>query len=107
MKYYGKIGFKISRNVRPGVYSDEIIDRTYSGDYMRNINSQTQTSDKVNDDIRINHNISIVADPFIYDNFYDIQYIEVMGQKWKVINVEVQRPRLILTTGGLYNEQSD
>lgn len=106
-RYYGKIGFKSTVETRPGVFVDNIIERTYSGDYMRNKNSQTTSTDKVNDDIRINHNISIVADEYIYNNFYDIKYMEVMGQKWKVTNVEVQRPRLILTTGGLYNEESN
>jgi len=104
-RYYGKIGFKSTVETRPGVFVDNIIERTYSGDYMRNKNSQAlSTNDKINEDIRINHNISIVADEYIYNNFYDIKYMEVMGQKWKVTNVEVQRPRLILTTGGLYNE---
>lgn len=106
-RYYGKIGFKSTVEKRPGVFVEDIIERTYSGDYMRNKNSQTTSTDKVNDDIRINHNISIVADEYIYNNFYDIKYMEVMGQKWKVTNVEVQRPRLILTTGGLYNEDSN
>ncbi len=104
MKYYGKIGFKQTSEIRPGVFKENIIERTYSGDYMRNVNNQIISSDKINDDIRINHNISIVADAFINNNFYDIKYIEVMGQKWKVSSVEIQRPRLILTTGGLYNE---
>ena len=104
MKYYGKIGFKSTVEERPGVFVEDIIERTYSGDYMRNPNSQAISSDKINDDIRINHNISIVADAFLNNNFYDIEYIEVMGQKWKVSSVEIQRPRLILITGGLYNE---
>lgn len=107
MKYYGKVGFKSTVEERPGVFVEDIIERTYSGDYMSNRNSQPASTDKVNDDIKISHNISIVADDYIYNNFYDIKYIEVMGRKWKVINVEVQRPRLILSTGGLYNEESN
>lgn len=107
MKYYGKVGFKSTVEKRPGVFVEDIIERTYSGDYMSNRNSQPTSTDKVNDDIKISHNISIVADAYIYNNFYDIKYIEVMGHKWKVANVEVQRPRLILSTGGLYNEESN
>lgn len=103
-RYYGKIGFKVSRESRLGVFVEDIIDRTYSGDYMRNTNAQVRSGNNINDDVVISNNISIVADPFIYENFHDIKYIEIMGQKWKVTSVEIQRPRLILSTGGLYNE---
>jgi hypothetical protein len=30
-------------------------------------------------------------------------YVEFMGTKWKITNVEVQYPRLILSVGGVYN----
>jgi hypothetical protein len=30
--------------------------------------------------------------------------VEYMGTKWKVSNVEVKYPRLILSLGGVYNE---
>jgi hypothetical protein len=30
-------------------------------------------------------------------------YVEFMGAKWKISNVEVQYPRLILTIGEVYN----
>ena len=30
-------------------------------------------------------------------------YAEIMGTKWKISEVEVQYPRLILTIGGVWN----
>ena len=30
-------------------------------------------------------------------------YVELMGEKWKVTDVEIQYPRLILSIGGVYN----
>ena len=32
-----------------------------------------------------------------------MKYVEWMGTRWKVTNVVVQRPRLILTVGEVYN----
>lgn len=108
-RFFGKIGFKKTVEKRKGVFEEQIIDRDYRGDYMRNTSSNNaQTNgDSINDNITVSNQISIVADPFLYENFYAIKYIEVFGQKWKVSSVEVQRPRLIIVTGGLYNEESN
>lgn len=107
-RFFGKIGFEQTVEIRKGVFKEQIIDREYRGDYMRNTNSNNaqNNSDSINDNVTISNQISIVADAFLYNNFYAIKYIEVYGQKWKVSSVEVQRPRLIIVTGGLYNEKS-
>ncbi|MCM1224006.1 MAG: hypothetical protein NC548_57095, partial [Lachnospiraceae bacterium] len=59
-----------------------------------------------NDDISIANEISIVADPFANENFYSMRYVVFRGAKWKISNVEVQYPRLILTIGGVYNDDN-
>lgn len=101
-KFYGKIGFMESVEYEPGCWEEQIVDRPYYGDIMRNL-SKFQSSGGVNDDINVSNNISIVADPFANENFQHMRYIEYMGTKWKILNVEVQYPRLILTIGGKYN----
>lgn len=101
-KYYGKIGYAEEVEVRSGVWKNQITERPYYGDLNKNY-SRGQNSDKLNDDIVIANELSIVADPFAYDNFYAIKYAELMGVKWKVISVEVKSPRLILQLGGKYN----
>lgn len=101
-KYYGKIGYNESVETTPGVWEEKITERSYYGDVVRNAR-RLQSTDKVNDDININNEISIVADPYAMNNFHSMRYVEFMGAKWKVSNVEVQYPRLILTLGGLYN----
>lgn len=103
-KFFGKIGYAVPADTNPGVWSEEITEREYFGDLIRNTR-RLQTSDKLNDDINISNEISIVADPFAYQNFHSMRYVEFMGSKWKISNVEVQYPRLILTVGGVYNEQ--
>lgn len=101
-KFYGKVGYGISKETVPGVWVDEIVERPYYGELVRNTRKM-QMSDKVIDDINIANEISILADPFARDNFQYMQYVEFMGVKWKVITIEVQFPRLILSIGGLYN----
>lgn len=102
-KFYGKIGYAVRMEIRPGVWDDEITEREYFGDLLRNT-SRYQTSDKLNDDVNISNEISIVADPFAYQSFHAMRYVEFMGAKWKISSVEVQYPRLILTVGGVYND---
>ena len=103
-KFYGKIGYANTVETKPGVYEEQIVERSYYGDLIRNTR-RLQSSDKVNDDINISNEISIVADPYATNNFHTMRYAVFMGTKWKISNVEVSYPRLILTLGGVYNGQ--
>ena len=104
-KFFGVIGFNEGTvENSPGVWEQQVVERKYYGDLIRN-SRRLQTTDQLNDDINISNEISIVADPYANANFHSIRYVEFMGAKWKVSNVEVQFPRLILTLGGVWNEQ--
>ena len=104
MKFYGKVGFMETVETTPGVYEEQITERSYYGDVIRNSRRYSGSSEKVNDDLDINNEISIVADAYAYQNFHALRYVEWMGAKWKVSSVTVERPRLILSVGGVYNE---
>lgn len=101
-KFYGNIGYAETVQTTPGVWEEKITERPYFGDLIRNTRA-LQSSDQLNDDINISNEISIVADPFANQNFHLMRYVEFMGAKWKITNVEVKYPRLILTVGGVYN----
>lgn len=101
-KYYGKIGYCKQVETTPGVWEEKITVRQYYGDLIKNTR-RLQSTDQVNDDINISNEISILADPYANENFHSMRYAELMGTKWKITNVEVRYPRLILTLGGLYN----
>ena len=101
-KFYGVIGYVKSEETRPGVWQEIPTERYYYGEIGRNT-SRFQSGDQLNDNLNIANEISIVADPYAYDNFRWIRYVELMGAKWKITNVEPQYPRLILSVGGLYN----
>lgn len=105
-KWYGAIGFADSVEEEPGIYNDVIVERSYFGDMTR-INRSLQSSGGINDDINISNQISIVADPYAVQNIYKMRYAEYMSVKWKITNVEVQHPRLILSIGGIWNENEN
>ena len=106
-KFFGTIGFAVG--YREGTGENEgivkevpVVERAYYGDVLQNTRRFENGSD-INDDIQINNRISIVADAYACEHFFAMKYVNWMGAMWKVTNVEVQRPRLILTIGGVYN----
>jgi len=101
-KWFGKIGFAETKETNPGVWEEVITVREYYGDVTRNTR-RFQSSENLNDNIVVSNDISIVADPYAIQNFHAMRYIEFMGAKWKINNVEVSYPRLILTLGEIYN----
>lgn len=101
-KWYGRIGYAELEEIEPGVWDEQITEREYFGDSIRNTRL-LQNSGNINDNINVGNQISIVADPYAVQNFHAMRYVEYMESKWKVSTVEVQYPRLILTIGGLYN----
>lgn len=103
-KFYGPIGFAVQVESSPGVWTEDIIERNYFGDVIRNTR-RLQSDSQVNDNITVTNEISIVADPYASQNFHAIRYVKFMGTKWKVSTADVQYPRLILTLGGVYNGQ--
>ena len=104
-KWFGVIGYAETVETSPGVWKEQITERNYYGDILRNNSRWTTSSDSTNDDLNVNNQISILADPFAYQNFHSMKYVEFMGTRWKIGSAEVQYPRLILTIGGVYNGQ--
>jgi len=102
-KYFGIIGYEVTEEVEPGIYVETFIERQYYGDIIKN-SRRLYDANKVNPDFTISNQFSIVADPFANNHFHEMRYIEYMGTKWKIKDVEVEYPRLILSVGGIYNE---
>lgn len=102
-RFYGKVGYGVTAETAPDVWSDTIVERAYYGDVLNETVSHVD-SDKVNSDLSLSSRISIVADPFALGHFSDIKYvIDEGGVYWEVNSVQLKRPRLILSTGGVYN----
>jgi hypothetical protein len=103
-KFYGVIGYGTTVETAPGVWEDRITEKLYFGDFIRNTR-RIQSADQLNDNINVANEISIVADPFANQNFHAMRYVEFMGTRWKISNVEVSYPRLILSVGGVFNDE--
>ena len=101
-KWYGKIAYGVTKEFKPGCWSTVIETKNYYGDLI-NDRWRRQTSNKVNDDINFISSLSILADQFISEHCYDLLYAEVMGVKWKITDISIQYPRILLTLGGKYN----
>ena len=103
-KWYGTIGYAetVEQPENSGIWVETITERSYYGDVIRN-SRRLESAGQVNDNIVVSNQISIVADPFANQNFHAMRYAEFMGTKWKITNVEVQYPRLILSIGGVWN----
>ena len=101
-KFYGEVGYAETKETAPSVWEETIVKKYYYGDITKNT-KRWVNGDGLNDDIQISNIISIVADPYAYQNFFAIRYVKWMGVAWKVTNVEVQAPRLLLTLGEVYN----
>lgn len=103
-RFYGAVGYAETKETSKDVWEEEITERYYTGDILRNTR-RWDSGEHLNDNLNINNSISIVADAYAYQKFFAIRYVIWMGVKWKVTNAEVQSPRLLLTIGGVYNEQ--
>lgn len=105
-KFYGIIGFVITkeRDDEPGSWDKDVVEKAYSGDVVKDTRRIQTSSNSTNDEIRVNKVISIIANEFAFEQFQYIRYVEWMSCKWKVTDIEPAFPRLILTLGGVYNE---
>lgn len=101
-KFSGKVGIITTVETAQSVWEAVAIEKSYVGEVTRN-SRRYQTGENLNDDVVLNNEISILADESALMNFHNMKYVVWMGAKWKITNIEVRRPRLILTIGGLYN----
>lgn len=102
-KWYGRVGYVTTVETEPGIWEPEVTERPYFGDLLRNVSKWVSNTNSVNDNLNVTNQISIVADPYAYQHFSSIKYVEFMDAMWDVTSIEPQYPRLILTVGGVYD----
>lgn len=105
-KFYGKIGFVKVSETAPGVYRPKEVLKSYKGDLLNLVN-RWEPGENTNDELVLNNRISIVADSFAYQNIGAMKFVEQYGSRWKITAAEIQRPRIILSVGGVYNGSSN
>ena len=103
-KFYGEVGYGNAVETPPGsgVWVDEIVEKNYYGDVIRNARS-LEDGERLHDELTVSNSISIVADAYANNHFFAIRYVKWAGAYWSISNVEVKAPRLELRLGGIYN----
>lgn len=105
-KWYGNIGFADTIETEPGIWEEKIVEHQYYGDVISDRWKRQTTGEKTNDDINIANQISVLADPYAMNHCSKMAYVEFMGARWKVLDIEVQYPRLIINIGSVWNGDS-
>lgn len=101
-RFFDNVGFAPTGTIVNGVWSGNITERAYKGEVLEATRS-LEPSDKVEDDIRLQHRIRIVGDAFALENYSNIRYVLLDGTRWTVNSVTVERPTLLLAIGGVYD----
>lgn len=103
-RFYGAIGFSITRETRPGIYEEQFTERFYKGTVSRHA-TRWATSEYLNDDLEINNDISIVADTFANEHFGAMRYVRWNKQVFKITSatVDTDTYRITLNLGGVFN----
>lgn len=101
-KFHNYVGYVKTEETRPGVWEPVITEKKYFGDFNR-FSKHWSNGTKVNSDLSIRAEVSIVADPYLISNMHTIRYVVIDGTPWEVSSIEPNHPRLILNLGGVYN----
>jgi fructose-1,6-bisphosphatase len=102
-RFYDVVGYADeTTETTPGVFKDQMIAYSYYGDVIRD-SRQLDGSQKVNADVTVGVSISILADEYANEHIFAMRYVRWAGSLWTVSDVTVQRPRLVLRLGGVYN----
>lgn len=103
-KFYGIIGFVKPEEspANSGIWVETKTEKYYYGDIIKN-NRRWSAGESINDNIVISNSFSIISDTFADDNLGYMKYLVYGGVKWSINSVEIALPRIVLTTGGIYN----
>jgi len=100
-RFYGRVGFGHTVEVRPGVMEDVITERSLYGDVLRPGRSFNEDG-QVHRNTLTTNRISVLADDYASENVYAIRFVEWKGVLWYVTKVDEERPRLIFSLGEVY-----
>lgn len=103
-KWFGNVGYVITEEDpnRPGIFVETLHPHRYClEDVSKGIRNQDGQS--VNKNLTVTNQVTFIADPYAFEHYSAIRYVEYLGVKWEVSTVQVKRPRLIMTLGEVYN----
>lgn len=106
-KFTGLVGYVTQEQSAPGVWSPVENPKMMRGDFISQAStngngSHISDTGKVNDDVSLNHRVSLLGDTYAFNNFMNLKWIQIGGKKFEISSVELRRPRLIVSVGGVY-----
>lgn len=109
MKWSGKIAYRSGDpvEVEPGIYEHKTVERKATGDIESYRTSHQNDGQSVNDNLRIDNVVSVVASRKTHEWMHEIIYVTHMGVKWKAQSVGISGNRLRITLGEVYHDRPE
>ncbi len=101
-RFCGKLGFSHTKETRLGIYEEVVEEKTYYGDIIKDTRLNEKSSN-LNDNISISNKVSVISNDYLIQNVSHLKYVVYLGAKWEVKSFDIERPRIIIYLGGLYN----
>ena len=90
----------------PGVFSDAMKEIPVTGLLLLEGQYPNRSVEGTVTNVALQNRISIVMDSRIEKHIFNIRWATFEGVKFAVTSIEVKRPRIVLTLGGVYNEST-
>lgn len=104
-KFVAKIGFSVDVETKPGIWKKDVEERLYKGYFVRNYRRWDQEP-AINQTLTLNNQASFIIDDFCLKHLGDILYVKYDKVPWKVTALELRHPRILVTLGGIYNDEA-
>ena len=99
------LGFAETVETAPDVWTPRITERPYVADILHE-QKQWKAGESTNDTLDLQNRFSVVLDDYLLANQAQLKYIFYAGVKWKVRTLNPKRPRIDVSVGGVYNEET-
>lgn len=101
-RFHGEIGFTTTVETSPGVHTEVLTKRNYFGDVLRD-SRQNSGGAEINPGLSVGNRFSVLGDDFLFTNIKNLAYLRWDNGYWKITSVELLKPRLTITVGGVWN----
>ena len=104
-RFFGPIGYEQAQiETEPGIYAPSVmVEHNSFGTVLTRKRKWDASATGTNDDVSVTNRISIVADDYVNEHWPAIKYVKWGGVYWKVLSIDIVRPRIILSLGGVWN----
>ena len=98
-----KLGFSYTRDDGHGVWKQVNTEKVYKAEITSHKWYLNREKDTPNVSYKTGESFSVLMDSFLQENLGYITYVVLNGVKWDISSIDVQRPRVHITPGGMYH----